>query len=86
MTSRSCALITLEKLERIREQFLLNGKTVQDWAKQNQTPAHLVYAVMSGRSKARRGESHRIAVLLGLLKPDAKNDSLDPAEKEVITH
>lgn len=76
-------LITLDKLERIREKFLVEGRTVQDWARQNHTSAYLVYAVMSGRSKARRGESHRIAVLLGLLKPATEEDSLNTSEAEV---
>jgi gp16 family phage-associated protein len=37
-----------------------------DWARTNGFEVHLVYGVLSGRSRASRGASHRIAVALGL--------------------
>lgn len=55
-----------EMLERARTVFYLEGKSVADWARENNFRRDLVYAVLSGRSKANRGESHRIAVRLGL--------------------
>lgn len=42
------------------------GKPVTEWAKQHGFAPSLVYAVLNGRCKARRGKSHNIAVLLGL--------------------
>lgn len=57
-------------IEDIRKQFYANGKTVTDWAREHGFDRHLVYAVLNGRSRAQRGESHRIAVALGLKKAE----------------
>lgn len=54
------------RLRQAREAFCLAGLSVADWARQNQFSAPLVYAVLQGRNQATRGESHRIAVALGL--------------------
>lgn len=63
----------------------MDGKSIQQWARENNFPAHLVYAVVSGRCKAQRGQSHRVAVKLGLI--DATNSNiLDTAKKEVTPH
>ena len=43
--------ITHEQLARVKELFLLSGKT---------------YTVLNGRSLCVRGEAHKVAVLLGL--------------------
>lgn len=40
-----------------------------DWARERGFSLQLTYSVLNGRLRARRGESHRIAVALGL-KPD----------------
>jgi len=66
-------LISTDNLERVRREFLINGLTVKDWASEHQYPAPLVYAVLSGRAKARRGKSHQIAIALGLLRPTQKD-------------
>lgn len=50
----------------VREEFLRAGVSVSDWARENDFEPNLVFEVLAGRSKARRGKSHRIAVLLGL--------------------
>lgn len=43
-----------------------HGLSVVDWANERGFAVALVYAVLSGRRKCLRGESHRIAVALGL--------------------
>ena len=48
--------------------------SIADWARMHQFRQDLVYAVLSGRSKCTRGESHRIAIELGL-KPEAPSSS-----------
>lgn len=58
--------LTPEELEKVRAEFFISGQSVADWARANHCRQELVYAVLSGRSKATRGESHRIAVKLGL--------------------
>ncbi|MDB5980155.1 MAG: DNA-binding protein [Pseudomonas sp.] len=42
------------------------GKSVQEFARENSVDAATTYQVLSGRKKGRRGESHRVAVLLGM--------------------
>ncbi len=69
-------LIDAEKLNQLRLDFRRKGLTVIDWARENNYPSALVYAVMTGRSKAHRGQSYDIAVKLGLIQP----------EKETTTH
>lgn len=55
-----------ESLEATKRQLYDEGVSVMDWARTNGFDVHLVYGVLSGRSRASRGESHRIAVALGL--------------------
>jgi len=50
------------------ERFRRNGITVAQWAKANGFEKSLVYAVLRGR-KCLRGQSHDIAVALGLKQP-----------------
>ncbi len=63
-------LIDAEKLNQLRLNFRRKGMTVVDWARQHNFPTPLVYAVMTGRSKAYRGQSYDIAVKLGLIEPE----------------
>lgn len=46
--------------------FRESGVTVADWANRNGFSPPLVYAVMKGKRKCLRGESHHIAVALGM--------------------
>lgn len=52
--------------EEVREQFRNTGVSVAHWARVRGFNLPLVYSVLHGRSRALRGESHRIAVALGL--------------------
>ncbi len=65
-------LIDAEKLNQLRLSFRRRGMTVVDWARQHNFPTSLVYAVMTGRSKAYRGQSYDIAIKLGLIEPEEK--------------
>jgi gp16 family phage-associated protein len=60
-------LITAQQLEDLKMQFLVKGIAVSDWARQNNFPQGLVYSVINGQVKARRGKAHAIAVQLGLI-------------------
>lgn len=53
-------------LVNVRQAFSEAGLVVSDWADAHGFRRESVYAVLSGRSKGRRGEAHRIAVALGL--------------------
>lgn len=50
----------------IRDAFVEAGLSVTDWADMHGFRRESVYAVLSGRSKGRRGQAHKIAVALGL--------------------
>lgn len=52
--------------EQVQAWFHESGVSVADWSTQHGFSSALVYAVMKGKRKCLRGESHRIAVLLGL--------------------
>lgn len=60
----------MQTSKEIRRKFRSLGITVSQWAKQNGFSPVLVYQVMSGSRKAYRGQSHRIAVILGLKEGD----------------
>lgn len=55
-------------LRQVRQEFLEEGMSVADWARTHSFSLPLVYAVLKGRNHATRGESHKIAVALGLKK------------------
>ncbi|WP_268796498.1 DNA-binding protein [Pseudomonas huanghezhanensis] len=42
------------------------GKSVQAFARENNVDPATTYQVLSGRKKGRRGEAHKVAVLLGM--------------------
>jgi gp16 family phage-associated protein len=49
-----------------REKFSRTGLSISDWAQQHGFNRSLVYEVLAGRKKCHRGDSHRIAVMLGI--------------------
>lgn len=49
-----------------REALLQRGQSVMEFARLHLLNPSTVYAVLSGQSQGRRGESHRAAVLLGI--------------------
>lgn len=53
----------------IKRQFADYGVTIRQWAEERGFSEGLVYAVIAGKSKGTRGQSHKIAVALGL-KPN----------------
>ena len=50
----------------VRARFSANGVNASEWARRKGLPVKLVHAVLSGKRPCRRGESHRIAVALGI--------------------
>ena len=55
--------------QQIKTQFRARGESVGQWADRNGFPRDVVYRVLNGRSPAWRGQTHQVAVKLGL-KPD----------------
>lgn len=52
--------------QEIRREFALRGLSIAEWARLRGFSTALVYQVLSGERPAVRGQSHRIAVALGL--------------------
>jgi len=52
----------------IRAQFVASGTNISEWARDRGFSVSLVQSVLAGNRPCRRGESHRIAVALGLKK------------------
>lgn len=52
--------------EQVKEKFLAAGVTFSEWARANGYPPQKVYFVVNGQLKGRYGESHQIAVALGM--------------------
>jgi gp16 family phage-associated protein len=55
-----------ERVERVRDQFAASGISVAQWSKERGFSDYLVRQILTGRRQALRGQSHRIAVALGL--------------------
>jgi gp16 family phage-associated protein len=50
----------------VRAELDRRGKTIRQFAREIGVSDRIVYGVLRGRFKGRRGKSHRAAVLLGL--------------------
>lgn len=60
--------------EEVKARFRERGITFTDWANEHGFPRRAVYLVLNGRSAARYGQGHAIAVALGL-KPEHKGSN-----------
>lgn len=52
--------------EEVRAEFQRTGISIAQWATANGFNTNLVFEVLGGRKKGIRGQSHKIAVKLGL--------------------
>lgn len=52
--------------EQVRNEFRRKGITFAQWARQHNVSRHLVATILSGKRPCNYGESHRVAVLLGI--------------------
>jgi gp16 family phage-associated protein len=50
----------------LRAEFERRGLSIAEWARAHGFSSGLVYQVLTGRKRCLRGQSHQIAVLLGL--------------------
>ena len=53
-------------VEEVRDEFRRRGVSVSDWARRKGVSAQLTYRILAGRTVGLRGQSHEIAVRLGL--------------------
>ena len=60
--------IDQNRLAQVKSAFFIRGEGISEWAHAHGFSPSLVYGVLSGRAKGRRGQAHLIAVELGLKK------------------
>jgi len=53
-------------IQQVKEEFSRKGISLSSWAKENGVSKNLVYQVLKGKRQCRFGQSHKIAVLLGI--------------------
>ncbi len=61
--------------EEVRAEFARKGISISAWAVANGFTPNLVYDVIAGRRNPTRGQTHRIAVRLGLRKGEIVEES-----------
>lgn len=55
-----------KKGEEVKAEFAMRGLSISAWARNHGYSAQLVYQVLDGRKRCLRGQSHEIAVRLGM--------------------
>ena len=58
----------IRSAEDVRQELATLGISVSDWARDRGYSPGLVHQVLAGRLKCTRGQSHKVAVSLGLKK------------------
>ena len=56
----------MKTLEQAKAEFKYRGESIAHWARKNGFAYDHVRAVLSGKAKGNWGESHKIAVTLGI--------------------
>jgi gp16 family phage-associated protein len=58
--------ILVRTSDQVRDEFSRRGISISEWARKRGYSAQLVYQILAGRKRCMRGQSHAIAVALGL--------------------
>jgi gp16 family phage-associated protein len=58
--------MAVKTIEEVKKEFDRKGLSFSTWAKNHGLRPGAVYDVISGRQAGRRGQAHKVAVLLGL--------------------
>lgn len=58
--------VPIRTLPDLRSEFERLGVSIADWSRTNGFSSALVYQILAGRKRCLRGQSHQIAVRLGL--------------------
>ena len=65
----------MKTIDEIKLDFDKSGMSIAEWARQHGYPYQSVQRVLNGQSKNKRGQSHDIAVALGLKEGVARMKS-----------
>ena len=55
-----------KSIEDARAEFTLRGQSIAEWSRERSFSASLVSDILAGRRKCLRGQSHNIAIALGI--------------------
>jgi len=55
-----------ERRDLVKKAFEARGLSIAEWSRSKGFETPLVYAVLAGRVRARRGKAHQIALALGI--------------------
>lgn len=58
--------MAVKTIEEVKREFDRKGMSFSTWAKHHGLRPGAVYDVINGRQTGRRGQAHKVAVLLGL--------------------
>ena len=56
----------IKSIRQVREEFSASGISIASWARDNHFSPDLVYRILKNNRIPQRGESHKIAVKLGI--------------------
>lgn len=56
----------LRSIQQVKDDFSNTGKSIAEWARENNFSPDLVYRILKNNKIPKRGESHNIAVKLGI--------------------
>lgn len=56
----------IKSIKQVREEFLNAGVSIAEWSRDNNFSPDLVYRILKNNKVPQRGESHKIAVKLGI--------------------
>ena len=56
----------VKSIQQVRDDFINSGTTISAWARDNNFSPDLVYRIFKNNKVPQRGESHKIAVKLGI--------------------
>ncbi|MFV5383432.1 DNA-binding protein [Acinetobacter towneri] len=61
----------IKSIKQVRDDFIKSGISIAEWARDNNFSPDLVYRILKNNKVPRRGESHKIAVKLGIKEQKA---------------
>ncbi|MEK5751711.1 DNA-binding protein [Acinetobacter variabilis] len=64
----------VRSIKQVQKEFIDSGISIAEWARDNKFSPDLVYRIFRNNKIPKRGESHKIAVKLGI-KEDKKMDN-----------
>lgn len=56
----------IKSIKQVRDDFIKSGISIAEWVRDNNFSPDLVYRILKNNKVPRRGESHKIAVKLGI--------------------